>query len=63
MIVVVKLRASVRRLPSADQETGELRQSLDAMQTRLGEMEERLDFAERLLAQQREADRLAPPRQ
>jgi hypothetical protein len=35
---------------------------LDAMQTRLAELEERLDFAERLLAQQREVERVAPPR-
>ena len=31
---------------------------LEASQPRLGELEERLDFAERLLAQQREPDRL-----
>lgn len=31
---------------------------VDAMQARLGELEERLDFTERLLAQAREPDRL-----
>jgi Tfp pilus assembly protein PilO len=31
---------------------------VDSMQVRLAEMEERLDFAERLLAQSREPDRL-----
>ncbi len=31
---------------------------VDAMQGRIGELEERLDFAERLLAQHREPDRL-----
>ncbi len=31
---------------------------VDAMQARIGELEERLDFAERLLAQAREPDRL-----
>jgi tetrahydromethanopterin S-methyltransferase subunit G len=31
---------------------------VDAMQVRLAEMEERVDFAERLLAQSREPDRL-----
>ena len=31
---------------------------LEALQTRVGELEERLDFAERLLAQSREPDRL-----
>jgi hypothetical protein len=62
-IVVVKLRASVRRLPASDNETGELRQALDAMQNRLGELEERVDFTERLLAEHREAGRLEPPPQ
>ena len=60
-IVVVRLRASVRRPPASDNEIGELRQALDGMQNRLGEMEERLDFTERLLARHREADRLGPP--
>ncbi len=60
-IVVVKLRASVRRLPASDEEIGELREAFAAMQNRMGEMEERLDFTERLLAQYREADRLGPP--
>ncbi|HXG95732.1 MAG TPA: hypothetical protein VNJ06_01320 [Gemmatimonadales bacterium] len=62
-IVVVKLRASVRKLPASDEDIAELRQAFDAMQSRMGEMEERLDFTERLLAQYREADRLGPPRQ
>ena len=35
---------------------------LEAGQRRLAELEERLDFAERLLAKQRDADRLGPPR-
>jgi len=62
-IVVVKLRASYRKLPASDNEIGDLRQAFDAMQTRVGELEERLDFTERLLAQHREANRLgSPPR-
>ena len=60
-IVVVKLRASVRKLPASDEEIGELRQALDGVQNRLGEIEERLDFTERLLAKHRDADRLGPP--
>lgn len=60
-IVVVKLRASVRKPPGSDGEIGELRQALDAMQSRMGELEERVDFTERLLTRQSEADRLAPP--
>ena len=62
-IVVVKLRASHRTPLASDSEIAELRQSVDAMQNRLGELEERVDFAERLLAKSREGDRLgSPPR-
>jgi hypothetical protein len=38
-----------------------LTQALDDVQRRLGELEERLDFAERLLAKDRVAERLSPP--
>ena len=63
-VAIVLLR---RQRPSAGQE----RESLEDVQrrldqlghadTRLDEVEERLDFAERLLAQQRDAQRLEPP--
>jgi len=33
------------------------------LERRVGELEERLDFAERMLAKQRDADRLGPPHQ
>lgn len=36
--------------------------ALETLERRLAEVEERLDFAERLLARERPADRLAPPR-
>jgi hypothetical protein len=40
-----------------------LQQSIEAMQSRMQELEERVDFDERLFAKQREADRLGnPPR-
>ena len=39
-------------------EVAELRQSVEAMQRRIGELEERVDFTERLLAKQRDPDRL-----
>ncbi len=39
-------------------EVAELRQNLEAMQHRVAELEERVDFTERLLAKQRDADRL-----
>jgi len=39
-------------------EVDELRQSLETMQHRISELEERVDFTERLLAKQRDTDRL-----
>ena len=39
-----------RSPPENEAEIAELRQNLEAMQTRVGELEERVDFAERLLA-------------
>jgi F0F1-type ATP synthase membrane subunit b/b' len=38
-----------------------LEQELEAVRREVGELAERLDFAERLLAQNRDAARLAPP--
>ena len=49
-----------RRLVTSD-ETVELRQTIAAMENRLAEVEERLDFAERMLAKSREAGRLEHP--
>src|SRR6267154_129170 len=43
-------------------DSGEQSAALDDMQRRLAELEERVDFAERLLAQQKEASQLNPPR-
>ena len=43
-------RAQRNLPPPSDAEVAELRQTVDALQRRLGEVEERLDFAERLLA-------------
>ncbi len=37
-------------------------QELQQMRREVAELGERMDFTERLLAKQREADRLAPPR-
>jgi len=44
--------------PENEAALGELRQNLDAMQTRVSELEERVDFTERLLAKQKDSDRL-----
>lgn len=35
---------------------------LDTLRQQVGELAERLDFAERMLSKQKEAERLAPPR-
>ena len=43
-------------------ETGVQPEALDDLQRRVAELEERLDFAERLLARQREAERVLPPK-
>ena len=60
---------TVRRLaatPGADlqqalDEGERLQQTIDAMHPRIQELEERLDFTERLLAQQRDAERIDRP--
>lgn len=54
-----RLRGRLRELPASDEELGELRQNLETMQNRVAELEERVDFAERLLAKHREGDRLS----
>ncbi len=58
-----RLAARRRASGPGELETGESHESLSDMQARLGEMEERLDFTERLLAKHRETDRPgSPPR-
>jgi hypothetical protein len=47
-----------REESGSDTDVDELRQSLETMQHRVAELEERVDFAERLLAKHRESDRL-----
>lgn len=53
-------RLSGRR--SADEGAAQLQAEVEAMRRRLAEAEERLDFAERLLARSNQADRVSPPR-
>src|SRR2546426_12731738 len=63
MLRMMSIRAAARNLTPSDEAISELRQSLDAVQNRLSEVEERLDFTERLLAKQRDSERLgSPPR-
>jgi hypothetical protein len=52
-------RTVARGGPEAD--ISGVREALDDVQRRLGEVEERLDFAERLLAKPRDAERGVPP--
>ena len=69
--VVACAQVVVRRLiGSTDKSVGQnptepdvarFTQALDDMQRRLGELEERMDFAERLLAKERTVERLSPP--
>lgn len=50
-----------RAAPLGDPAAAELRAEVDDMRQRLAELEERVDFTERLLAKHRSGERLAPP--
>jgi hypothetical protein len=58
-------QSGARRLDEAKREALEDLQvrlgQLDQMQDRIRELEERVDFAERILAKQRNGERLGPP--
>src|SRR2546423_12153508 len=54
-------RGSKRGVAEALEEVEARLGELDDLRKRLGEVEERLDFAERLLTKQRQAERIAPP--
>ena len=59
---IAKRIAGEHRRPAADpQERDALVAEVEQLRQEMTEMQERLDFAERLLAKQRGADRLAPP--
>lgn len=71
LVLFPLMRAIARRIegktqgadPALRGEVDELRARLgevEALQLRVADLEERLDFAERMLAQRREADRLRP---
>ena len=53
-----KERAEIARHGGGD---GPTREDLEALQQQVGELAERVDFAERMLAQQRDAARLNQP--
>ena len=66
--VLLLIRAVARRLSHsptdgvASAEVAELRDAMQHLTGRVGELEERLDFAERLLARERDTDRLKGPK-
>jgi len=51
-----------REAGAATQQLEDVLTELQDVRREVGELSERMDFAERLLAKQRESDRLAPPR-
>lgn len=56
-------RISRENAPPADtREREAILEELQRLRQEIGELAERMDFAERLLAKPREAERLAPPR-
>jgi hypothetical protein len=61
-VVIAKIWQKRRAVPLADLEADnrEFRAELDSLRRDLQETQERLDFAERLLAQQRNRDALPP---
>lgn len=61
--VARRIAGDAKRSPKAEQITAlraELLDELQQVRQEVGELAERLDFAERLLAKQREGDRLSP---
>jgi hypothetical protein len=64
--LVAALSRRIARDPSAsalpDGAVDDLRAEVDEARGRIAALEERVDFAERMLAKQREPDRLVPPR-
>ena len=63
--VARRIAGDARRGPTPDELTAlraELGDELAQVRQQVGELAERVDFTERLLAKQRDGERLAPPR-
>jgi hypothetical protein len=63
--VAKRIAGDTKRAPPADQITAlraELQEEMQQVRQEVGELAERLDFAERLLAKQRDGERVMPPR-
>ena len=59
-----RIGGDTRRAPTPDELAAlraEFGEELEQVRLQVGELAERLDFTERLLAKQREGERLAPP--
>jgi len=65
LVAAIARRIARDPVPNAipDGAIEDLHAELDEARGRIAAVEERLDFAERMLAKQREPDRLAPPRE
>jgi hypothetical protein len=59
--IVVRLFVPESARPNLRLPFGDQADQLDQLKQRVSELEERLDFTERMLASQREAGRLDPP--
>lgn len=60
-----RIGGETRRAPVPDELAAlrtELAEELEQVRVQVGELAERVDFTERLLAKRREGERLAPPR-
>ena len=56
-----KVRGGAKAAGAAIEGREEILEALDQLRHEVAELAERVDFTERLLAKQREGDRLAPP--
>ena len=56
------IEAKARAAGAGNVDVDQLRTEVEELRGQLLEVQERLDFTERMLAKNREADRLAPPR-
>lgn len=57
-----RIRGRSRQAATPSDGETQLAEELDQLKRRMAEIEERVDFHERLVARDREADRLMPPR-
>lgn len=62
MSTIFRMRMRERSPRGLDGPDPALQQTVDDLQHRVAELEERLDFAERMLSSHREGDRLGPPK-